>query len=186
MLFHNLILLLPAALLASAAPADFHSLADAGPPPPPDSSPPGSLNSSAEEATAASNVTALPCSDWYKLYGKGRWTYTEVQWCFRQGVKQTVLTQEQQNPWYYWGGAWYTGKSHKLKWRTTGRVGSTRDFDSGEQSNDGPVKKDIYTFKPKIQAGTYPINVHYHQEGPWWGADAAIDVDLTFVISLGS
>jgi hypothetical protein len=186
MLFHNLLLLLPAALLTSAAPAEFHSLADAGPPPPPDSSPPGSLSSTVEEASADSAVSASPCSDWYKLYGRGRWTYTEVQWCVRQRGDQTVVTQEQQNPWYFWGGAWYTGKSHTLTWQTIGTVGSTQHFDSLNIFNDGPVRVDIHTFETKIPPGIYPVSVHYRQLGPWWGADAAIDADLTFAILLGN
>ncbi|KAM3528431.1 hypothetical protein NHJ13051_002412 [Beauveria bassiana] len=185
MLFQNLLLLLPAALLTSAAPADSHSLADAGAPPPLDSSPPGVVSLAAEEASADSAVSASPCSDWQQLYGRGRWTYVEVQWCFRQRGDQTVVTQEQQNPWYFWGGAWYTGKSHTLTWQTTGTVGSSWYFDSGNNFNDGPVRRDIYTFKSKIPPGLYPVSVHYHQLGPWWGADAAIDADLTLAISLG-
>ncbi|KAM3455739.1 hypothetical protein MY3296_002157 [Beauveria thailandica] len=186
MLFHNLLFLLPAALLSSAAPADLHSLADAGPPPPLDSSPPGVLSSTVDEASADSAASASPCSPWYPLYGRGRWTYTEVQWCFRQRGDQTVVTQEQQNPWYFWGGAWYTGKSHALRWEAIGTAGSSWYIDTGNNFNDGPVRKDIHTFKTKIPPGIYPVSMYYHQLGPWWGADAAINDDLAFAIVLGN
>ncbi|KAM0247113.1 hypothetical protein ACHAQJ_009968, partial [Trichoderma viride] len=194
MLFHKLILLLPTALLASAAPAvqnsesiDWDSIGRAGGPPPPDSKPPGALNSTAQGSTVPNLKTSSPCSGWYDFYGNGRWTYTEVQWCFRQDAKDTIITQEQRNPWYYWGGAWYTGKQHVLTWYTTGTVGGTRDFDSGKDWNDGPAKKDIYKFKTKIPSGIYAVSVHYHQGGPWWGESdgSAIDEDATFSISLG-
>ncbi|KAM3440320.1 hypothetical protein NHJ13734_003338 [Beauveria thailandica] len=186
MLFHNLLFLLPAALLSSAAPADLHSLADAGPPPPLDSSPPGVLSSTVDEASADSAASASPCSPWYPLYGRGGWTYTEVQWCFRQRGDQTVVTQEQQNPWYFWGGAWYTGKRHTLRWQAMGTAGSSWYIDTGNNFNDGPVRKDIHTFKTKIPPGIYAVSIYYSQLGPWWGADAAIDADLAFAILLGN
>jgi hypothetical protein len=189
MLFEKL-LLLSAALLASAVPTpqdepEFHSLEGAGSPPPPYSRPPGARDPAHDKAGTAAPQATTPCSDWYELYGKDRWTYIEVQWCFRQQARDTVLTQEQRNPWYFWGGAWYTGKSHRLGWQTTGTVGGTRGFNSGRDFNDGPVRKNIYTFNTKISPGIHAVNTHYHQQGPWWGADASIDVDLRYSVSLG-
>ncbi|KAA8649927.1 hypothetical protein EYZ11_012323 [Aspergillus tanneri] len=191
MLLRKLVLLLPAALLSCAVPTGLnsivpahstHSPTKAGSPPPPDSRPPSALNGTVK---AAKVVTSPECSPWYNFYGRDRWTYTELQWCFRQQADGTILSQEQRNPWYYWGGAWYTGKSHKLVWQTKGTVGGTRDFDSGKDWNDGPAKKDIYIFKPKIPAGVYAVNLNYQQEGPWWGADAAINEAVMFSVVLG-
>jgi hypothetical protein len=134
-------------------------------------------------ASAAPAVSS--CSQWHEFYGKERWTYTQVRWCFAQRSSSTVITQEQRDPQYYWGGAWYGGQTRKLSWRAKGTVVGQPDFDSGKTSNDGPANKDIYTYTTKFSAGTYDVRLNYVQEGPYWGADAPIDRNVQFQISLG-
>ncbi|KAJ5464490.1 uncharacterized protein N7458_000176 [Penicillium daleae] len=83
------------------------------------------------------------------------------------------------------GGAWYNGNRRKLSWRAKGTIVGQPDFDSGENSNDGPAKKEIYTYQTKLSAGTYDVRLNYYQEGPYWDADAAIDQNVQFQIPLG-
>jgi len=188
MLFRKLALLLPAALSAMAAPAsnnaDFHSLADAGSPLLPDSRPPVSLDNDGPEGSGGDPTSIGPgdipsCTGLREFYGLERWTYVQARWCLTQSGSTTIISQELAEPWYYWGGAWYTGKSHRLSYTTRGQVvkssgSGSRDFDA-TGGQDGAGTQDLFDFKPKFAAGDYKISLDFHMEGPWWGADAAID-----------
>ena len=143
------------------------------------------LDPSTQVPNDSAAAAASSCSEWYELYGEGSWTYTQVQWCFEQRGSSTVLTQEQKDAQYYWGDAWYADDGRELTWRTYGTVLGRPDFDSGEISSIGPAKKDIYTYNTKFSAGTYDVHLNYYQECPYWGADATINADVRFKVSLG-
>jgi hypothetical protein len=125
------------------------------------------------------------CSKWYEFYGKGKWTFTKVQWCFQQKGSTTVIIQEQAEAQYMWGPAWYYAKNETLSWKTSGSVGN-EDFDSGKDSNDGTAaKKQIAEIKPRLHSGkTYTVSLNYYQEGPYWDAKNAIDEKARFEICL--
>lgn len=80
------------------------------------------------------------CSKWYDFYGKGRWTFTKVQWCFQQKGSTAVIIQEQAEAQYMWGPAWYYAKNETLLWKTSGTVGN-KNFDLGKDLNDGATAK---------------------------------------------
>ncbi|KAF7113819.1 hypothetical protein CNMCM5793_004874 [Aspergillus hiratsukae] len=125
------------------------------------------------------------CSKWYEFYGKGKWTFTKVQWCFQQKGSTTVIIQEQAEAQYMWGPAWYYAKNETLSWKTSGNVGN-KNFDSGKDSNDGTAaKKQIAEIKPGLHPGkSYTVRLNYYQEGPYWDAKNAIDEEATFEICL--
>lgn len=94
------------------------------------------------------------CSPRYEFYGKGHWTYKLVHWCFEQTDNTTAVIQEQANPSYYWGGTWYRGGQKALTWRTKCILGMN-GFNSGKNSNDGPVKKQVAEIKADLSSGKH-------------------------------
>ncbi|KFY98208.1 hypothetical protein V500_01767 [Pseudogymnoascus sp. VKM F-4518 (FW-2643)] len=185
MLFHKLILLLPAVLPANAAPTadspatppDFHSLAGAGSPPPLDSRPPVTLDSAGLGARVDSAASSS-CTTFQELYGVHRWTYVEARWCITQTDTTTTISQELQNAMYFLGGAWYTGGNHRLSWVTKGKVGGVDGNFDNTAGSDGVGTAEIGTLNPKLASGDYDLILDFHLEGPYWGEDAAIDAHV--------
>ncbi|CAH0023144.1 unnamed protein product [Clonostachys rhizophaga] len=144
----------------------------------------GPVNVSADELLADAGMDSNPgCSPWYNWYGTGRWTYTEVQFCFYQRSTSTVAVVAQREAQYYWGAAWYYARGHEFSWNIKGTIVNGGDF---EGSGKGPGPTEYYVFPEKVPAGTYAVSLNYNQVGPYWENDAAIDESAQFSIVLGS
>ncbi|CAH0051424.1 unnamed protein product [Clonostachys solani] len=144
----------------------------------------GPVNVPALESLADAKMEASSsCSGWNDWYGTGRWTYTEVQFCFYQRSDSTVAVVNQREAQYYWGAAWYYARNYPFSWNIEGTIVTQSDF---EGSGDGSGPTQYYVFTEKVPAGTYSVSVNYHQVGPYWEADAAINESAQFSIVLGS
>ncbi|QTD95986.1 hypothetical protein [Streptomyces cyanogenus] len=130
----------------------------------------------AQERAAAPAGTY--CGPTESFYGNGQWTYAEVQLCLQadsSGAVSVVVNTRQVQ--YYWGSAWYYASSGSpASWDAKGAAGvggTSHSYGvSGRQTSAaGSASAALST----TVCGTYSVTMTYHQVGPYWGSDQALD-----------
>ncbi len=136
-------------------------------------------------ATAAEQrAAAVPPGDYCgpreSLYGKGQYTYAEVQVClhFEASGSPEVRVSTHNNS-YYWGNAWYNASaSYPAHWKADGAVskgGQTASYSASlrQESRDGWAGGGQL---PTVECGTATATLNFRQSGPYWtGSDNDID-----------
>ncbi len=135
-------------------------------------------------ATAAEHRAAAPSGDYCaaqeSFYGSGQYIYAEAQVCLRFGSGGSEVRVNVSNSQYYWGGSWYSASSsYPAYWTVSGALSQ-----SGQSGNYSvpQVKQTSLDGSgsggsPAVLngCGSYSVTMTFHQVGPYWGDDQAID-----------
>lgn len=135
-------------------------------------------------ATAAEHRAAAPSGDYCatkgSFYGSGQYTYAEAQVCLRFGPSSNAVVVKDSNSQYYYGGSWYSASSsYPANWTASGTLSK-----SGQSGNYSvpQVKQTSLNGSgsggsPAVLngCGSYSVTMTFHQVGPYWGDDQAID-----------
>ncbi|MFI1742628.1 hypothetical protein [Streptomyces sioyaensis] len=135
-------------------------------------------------ATAAEHRAAAPSGDYCaakeSFYGSGQYTYAEAQVCLRFGSGSNEVRVNNSNSQYYYGGSWYSASSsYPANWTASGTLsnsGQSGNY-SVPQVKQTSLNGSASGGSPAVLngCGSYSVTMTFHQVGPYWSQDQAID-----------
>ncbi|MFJ2607639.1 hypothetical protein ACIQOU_17725 [Streptomyces sp. NPDC091279] len=128
------------------------------------------------------------CTSWEGIYGKGRYTFTDLRTCVQVGDKQgrSAMYFEVARNTYWWAGAWYNS-TPGYPAIVSGTAKMSANFVQGgptvnvrgnweQTSRSGRLG---FGSVGMLKCGVRTLEFTYHQVGAYHGADRAIDVKRT-------